>query len=65
MELFAPVFDMEAPVKTQVENGLSKLSNFYCQTIGASDQAVLTLKDPVLHDEEQKKINTINPLTAA
>ena len=52
-------------MKTQVENGLSKLSNFLGQTIDMSDQAVFTLKDSGLHDEEGNKINTSNPLTAA
>ena len=43
--------DMVAPVKTQVENGLSKLFDFWGQTIDTSDQAVFTLNDSGLHDE--------------
>ena len=58
-----PFVDMGAPVKTQVENGLSKLFDFRGQTINTSDQAVLTLKDSGLHDEEGKKINTSETLT--
>ena len=42
---------MGPPVKTQVENGLSKLSNLRGQTIYTSDQDVLILKDSGLHDE--------------
>ena len=44
-------------MKTQVENGLSKLFGFRGQTIDVSDQAVFTLKYLVLHDEEGKKTN--------
>ena len=52
-----PFVDMGAPVKTQVENGLSKLFDFRDQTIDVYDQAVFTLKDSGLHDEEGNKIN--------
>ena len=56
---------MGYPVKTQVENGLSKLFGLRVQTINTSDQSVFTLEDSGLHDEEGKKINTGNPLTLA
>ena len=56
---------MGAPVKTQVENGLSKIFNFRVQTIDVSDQAVFILKDSFLHDEEGKKTNLSDPLTTA
>ena len=36
-------------MKTQVENGLSKLFNFQVKTINMSDQAVFTLKDSGFH----------------
>ena len=42
---------MSAPVKNQMENGLSKIFNFWGQTIDVSDQAIFTLKDTGLHDE--------------
>ena len=51
-------------MKTQVENGLSKLLNFQGQTIDISDQFVCILKDSGLHDEEGNKINVSKPLTA-
>ena len=50
--------DMKAPVKTYVENVLSKLFSFWGQTIDTSDQGVFKLKDPSIHDEEGKKMNT-------
>ena len=56
---------MGSPVKTQVENGMSKLFNFWGHTINTSEQAVFTLNYSVLHDEEVNKINTSDPLTAA
>ena len=37
--------DMGSPVKTQVENGLSKIFDFRGQTIDVSNQAVFILKD--------------------
>ena len=43
--------DTGVPVKTQVENGLSKLFNLRGQTIDVSDPAVFILKYLVLHDE--------------
>ena len=49
--------DMVAPVKTQVENGLRKISELRGQTIDVSDQTVLTLKYSDIHDEEGKKTN--------
>ena len=42
---------MEAPVKIQVENGLSKILNFWGQTIDVSDQAIFNLKDLGIHNE--------------
>ena len=56
---------MVTPVKTQVENGLSKIFNFRGQNINVSDRAVFILKDLGLHDEEGKKTNVSDPLTAA
>ena len=49
--LCASFVDMGALVKTQVENGLSKLFDFRGQTTDMSDQAVFNLKDSGLHDE--------------
>ena len=60
-----PFFDMGSPVKTQVENGLSTLFDFRGQTINTSDQAVFTLNDSGRHDDDGKKINISEPLTAA
>ena len=56
---------MGAPVKTQVENGISKLLDFRGHTIDLSDKAVFILNDSGIHDEEGKKTNVSNPLTAA
>ena len=56
---------MGSPVKTHVENGLSKLFDFRGQTIDVSDQSIFILKDLGLHDEEGKKTNIRDPLTAA
>ena len=56
---------MGYPVKTQVENGLSKLFVLRGQTIDMYDQAIFTLKDLGIHDEEGKKINIINLHTSA
>ena len=50
-DLCARFVDMGAPVKTQVENGLSKLFDLRCQTIDVYDQAVFTLKCLGLRDE--------------
>ena len=55
---------MGAPVKIQVENGLCKLFDLRGQTIDVSDQAVFILKDSGIHEEEGKKTNVSNPLTA-
>ena len=62
--LCASLVDMEAPFKTQVVNGLSKLFDFWGQTIGVSDQAVFILKDSGLRDDERKKTNLSNALTS-
>ena len=43
--------DMLAPVKTQVESGISKLFDLRGQTIYVSDQAIIIIKDFGLHDE--------------
>ena len=43
--------DMGSPVKTQVEDDLRKLFNFWGQTIDVYDQVVFTSKDLGLHDE--------------
>ena len=55
---------MRAPVKTQVENGLSMIFYFQGHTIDMSDQAIFTLKDLGLNDEKGNEINIRNPLTA-
>ena len=55
--------DTGSPVKTQAENGLSKLFDLRGQTIDVSDQAVFILNDSVLNYEEGKKTNVTNPLT--
>ena len=55
---------MGAPAKTQVENGISKIFDLRGQTIDVSDQAVFILKDSGIHDEEGKKTNVSDPLTA-
>ena len=52
--IYAHFVDMGALVKTQVVNGLNKLFNFRRQTIDVSDQAIFTLKDSFLRDEEGK-----------
>ena len=57
--------DMVAPVKIQVENGLSKLLNCRSQPCDVSDQSVFTLKNAGLRDEEGKKTNVSDPLTVA
>ena len=62
--LCARFVDMGAPVKTQVENRLRKLFDLRGQTIDTSEQAVFTLNDSVLHDEEGNVINTSDPITA-
>ena len=45
-----------------MENGLSKLFNFWGHTIDVSDQEVFTLKYSGLHDEEGNKTNVRDPL---
>ena len=62
--LCARFVDMGAPVKTQVENGLSKILDFRGQTIAVSDQSVFNLKDSGIHNEEGKKTNISDQLTA-
>ena len=57
--------DMGSPVKIQVEDVPSQILDFWGHTINTSDQAVFTLNDSGLHDDEGKKINTSNPLTSA
>ena len=64
-DLCAWFVDMGAPVKTQVENGLSKLFDLWVNTIDTSDQDVFTLNHSGLHDKEGGKINTSDPLTSA
>ena len=56
---------MGVMVKTQMENGLSKLFNFRGQNIDVSDQSVFTLNDSGLRDEEGQETNVSNPITAA
>ena len=62
--LLSRCFYMVYLVKTHVENGLSKLFDLRGQTIDMSDRDVFTLKYSGLHDEEGKKINIREPLTA-
>ena len=52
-------------MKTQVENGLSKIFYFRFQTIDMSDQSIFNLKDSGLHNKEVNRINISDPLTAA
>ena len=54
---------MGDPVKTQVENGISKLFYFQIHAIDASDQAVFILKYSGLHYEEVNNVS--DPITAA
>ena len=54
---------MGSPVKSQLENGLREIFDFWGQTIDMSDQASFILKDSGLHDEEGKKTNVSNLLT--
>ena len=44
--------DMGVLVKTQVKNGLDKLFDFCGQKNDMSDQAIFTLADTCIHDEE-------------
>ena len=53
-----------SPVKTQAQNGLNKLFDFWGHTIAVSDQSVFTLEDLGLHDEKGKKTNVSDPLAA-
>ena len=63
--LCAIFVDMGTSVKTHVENGLSKLFNFWGQTIDVSDQAIFILNYSGLRDDERKKTNVSDPLTAS
>ena len=56
---------MGSPVKTQVENGLSKIFDFRGQKIDVSDQDVFNLKYSGLHDKKGNKTNIKDPLTVA
>ena len=49
--------DMGAMVKTQMENGISKLFDFQGQIIDVSDKDIFTLKDSGVPFEERNKIN--------
>ena len=65
LEPCVPIFKyIGALVKTQVKNGLSKLFNLRGHNFDVSYQAVFTLEDSDLHDEQGKKINASDPLTA-
>ena len=57
--------DIGSPVKAQVENGLTKLFDFQDQTIDVSDQAIFILNYLGLRDEEVKKTDISDLLTAA
>ena len=63
--LCARFFDMGDLVKTQAENGLSKLFNFQGQPIDFYDQSVFILNYSGLHNEEGKKTNVSDPLKSA
>ena len=63
--LCARFVDMGSLVKTQAENGISKIFDVQGQTIDVSDQYIFILKDSSLQDEEGKKTNLSDPLTAA
>ena len=54
ISLCARVFYMGTPVKTQAENGPSKLFDLRGQTLDTSDQEIFILKDSGLHDEAGK-----------
>ena len=61
--LCAYFIGMVSPMKNQVVNGMSKLFGFRGKTIYMSYQAVFSLKDSSIRDEEEKKINISNPIT--
>ena len=63
--LCACFVDTGSLVKTQVENGLSKLLYFRGHTIDVSYQAVFILNNSGLHYKEGNKTNVSDPLTAA
>ena len=48
-----------------MENRISKIFDFWVQTIDVSNQIIFILNDSGLHDEEGKKTNVSGPLTAA
>ena len=52
--LCAHFIDIGAPVKTRVENGISKIFNFRSQNIDMSDQAVFILKYLGFQNKEGK-----------
>ena len=53
IEALCEIFvDMGVLVKTQVKNGLDKLFDFCGQKNDMSDQAIFTLADTCIHDEE-------------
>ena len=54
---------MGYPGKTQAENGLENILDFWGHNIDVSDQAILILEDMSFQDEEGNKINTSDPLT--
>ena len=63
-ELCSRFVDMGSPVETQVENGISKIFDLLGHTIDVYNQSIFILKDSGLHDEEGKKTNISNLLTA-
>ena len=61
--LCAHFVNMGELFKTQLENGLSKLFDYWGQTIAVSKQVVFILKNSGIRDEEEKKSNVRDPLT--
>ena len=61
--LSARFVDMGAPVKSQVNNGISNIFDFRGQTIDVYDQYVFTLKDLDIHYQEGKKTDVRDLLT--
>ena len=55
--LCAGFVDMGDPVKTQVENWISKIFDFWGHIIDVYDQDILILNDQGIHYEERKKNN--------
>ena len=58
------LFYIGEPIKTQLKIGMIKLFNLRGHIIDVYDQAVFTLNDQGLHDEQGKKINISGLLTA-